>query len=107
MTVRKQAKRTPCGRPKNWVRLECTMCERDDHDGITEKQLEACRQTWEGIREEQSWLEATTIWTEEQMKQDPWERTNLIWCTHNGTCPDCLAAMEREDAASTGQATLF
>ena len=93
-------------RPKNWVRLECKLCEREDHDGITEEQLEACRQTWEGIREEQSWEDATTVWTEEQMMQHP-DRSNVMWWTHNGTCPDCLVEMEREDAASTGQATLF
>jgi len=92
-------------RPKKCIRLECDTCGRDDHDGITESQLENLRATWEDIREEQSWWESVTIWTEEQMRCNP-DWSNLIWCTHRGTCPDCLREMEQADDVKT-QTSLF
>jgi len=50
------------------------------------------------------------IWTEEEMREN-FDWSNLLWWTHAGTCPECIAAgdeyHERIAARNAKQATLF
>ena len=98
-------------RRKNRIRLACMECDRDDFDYITDAQLESLQSSWEDITRVQTLTEAERVWTEEQLQQSPWERSNLEWFTHMGTCPECIAAgdeyHERIAARNAKQATLF
>lgn len=102
MKKQRKPKRT---KPANWVRLACCDCLRDDYDGITEAELEECRQTWVEVREVQSWHDSVTIWTAEQRQEqadrdDP--RYELDWQTHEGLCPACQDS-DDEDEPTPGE----
>jgi hypothetical protein len=60
------------------VRLACTDCERQDHDGITEEQFRAVRRRWGNVRKVRDGQSSWLYW-------DP----TLDWYTHLGLCPDC------------------
>ena len=60
------------------VRLACTDCERQDHDGITEEQLLAVKRRWHNVRQVRA-------------GHDGWlaREPALEWYTHLGLCPNC------------------
>lgn len=67
-------------RPKDWVRLACTLCHREDLDGITEARL-AALSDWDDIHAAQSYEDATA------------DNGDSAWWTHLGTCPRCNLRM--------------
>ena len=63
------------------VRLACTDCERQDHDGITQEQLLAVKRQWSNVR---PLMSDHGAWP----SPDP----TLDWYTHLGLCPNCQDA---------------
>jgi hypothetical protein len=64
------------------VRLACTDCERQDHDGITQEQLLAVKRRWSSVRRVMKGHDAGPF------QEDP----ALNWYTHLGLCPNCQDA---------------
>jgi hypothetical protein len=60
------------------VRLACTDCERQDHDGLTPEQLLVVTRRWSNVRrvsnDHDTW---------------PFRDPTLDWFTHLGLCPNC------------------
>lgn len=85
----------PEKRPKNWVRLGCDQCDRDDCDGISETMLELMKGVWEDIAYVQSYEQAIKIY--ENPDDAPPGFSALDWWTHLGLCPDCKNHIEIAD----------
>jgi hypothetical protein len=63
------------------VRLACTDCDRQDHDGITREQLLAVKRLWGNVRQVMNDDEAC-----------PFREPTRDWYTHLGLCPNCRRA---------------
>jgi hypothetical protein len=71
------------------IRLACTGCDRDDHDGST---IDAASSAgWEAIVEVQTFEQSEEVHDRHGGYID--------WWTHLGDCPDCIAEEPRESAA--------
>lgn len=70
---------------KGKIRLCCYGCDRDDHDGITPKQLRECG--WSDVVEVQSHKRAVEV--HNCMISEPLEWSVFDWYTHQGYCPEC------------------
>lgn len=83
-------------RPKDWVRLACVECERDDCDGITPEQLGklVADGKWGGVHRIQSWWESMDV----EHCDDHGE-----WWTHLGYCTTCLMDEVTSDPSSEDQ----
>lgn len=92
-------------KPMKWIRLGCENCDREDYDGITLAHLTRLDSTWQDISEVQSWEDATRVWSEDEIRCRPYERTNLEWWTHQGWCPECIETMKEKRV--TSQQSLF
>jgi hypothetical protein len=69
------------------VRLACSECDRQEKDGITPKELDAClAEGWTDISEVQTY-EQSIIY--ENPKDAPPGFDVTAWHTHLGLCPDC------------------
>lgn len=68
-------------RPKNWIRLTCEHCHRDDWDGITPKRLKELvkQRAIRDVYETQSWEDATDL-----------TRNLDLWETHECECRECV-----------------
>lgn len=67
-----------CARPKDWIRLGCAYCDRDDFDFISNLPTD-----WHRVSPVQKWEEAI-----QPPKGD--EGDYLAWETHAGVCPECF-----------------
>ncbi len=61
------------------IRLACSICDCTDYDGI-----DVVPPDWEGVSEVQSYEDACT-----EVSPDDMQRDLTAWYTHIGTCPEC------------------
>jgi hypothetical protein len=73
------------------IRLGCTYCDREDHDGIR-----VILKGWRSVIRVQTLAEACAVY--ENPEDEPEDYSVLDWQTHLGTCPDCAAEEDRRDA---------
>jgi hypothetical protein len=70
------------------VRLACSECDRQDKDGITPEELDAClAEGWTDINEVQTYEQSITTYEIPEYAPSGFEIT--AWHTHLGLCPDC------------------
>lgn len=75
------------------IRLACIVCDREDYDGISEKELQqAIVDGWTGVERAQTY--------EEAVRSVPLEESSdtssvLDWFTHLGWCPECNPDKDR------------
>lgn len=75
------------------IRLACSVCDRDDMDGITPDQLaELLLDGWEDISAYQSFEDSCR--TYDHPADEPPGYSVFDWFTHLGTCPECVVAQE-------------